>query len=73
MDIRYLEIGENLRLAYRHREGRGPTIVFLPGYMSDMDGGKSDQGKQRVQGFRRSSSILTVAVRSARSESRDRR
>ena len=41
MDIRYLEIGENLRLAYRHREGRGPTIVFLPGYMSDMDGGKA--------------------------------
>ena len=39
--VRYLEVGENLRLAYRHREGRGPTIVFLPGYMSDMDGGKA--------------------------------
>jgi pimeloyl-ACP methyl ester carboxylesterase len=39
--INHLEIGENLRLAYRHRTGRGPTIVFLPGYMSDMEGGKA--------------------------------
>jgi pimeloyl-ACP methyl ester carboxylesterase len=29
------------RLAFRHRRGRGPTIVFLPGYASDMDGGKA--------------------------------
>lgn len=29
------------RLAYRHRAGRGPTIVFFPGYMSDMEGGKA--------------------------------
>ena len=29
------------RLAFRHRAGRGPTLVFLPGYMSDMDGGKA--------------------------------
>lgn len=28
-------------LAYRLNEGRGPLIVFLPGYMSDMDGGKA--------------------------------
>ncbi len=28
-------------LAYRHGPGRGPTIVFLPGYMSDMAGGKA--------------------------------
>ncbi|HET9426767.1 MAG TPA: alpha/beta hydrolase [Allosphingosinicella sp.] len=39
--LHYLEVGENLRLAYRHRQGRGPTLVFLPGYMSDMDGGKA--------------------------------
>ena len=37
----YLEIGEGLRLAYRHRRGRGPTLVFLPGYMSDMEGTKA--------------------------------
>jgi pimeloyl-ACP methyl ester carboxylesterase len=40
-DIGYLPIGHELRLAYRHRRGRGPTIVFLPGYRSDMDGGKA--------------------------------
>ena len=28
-------------LAYERRDGAGPTIVFLPGYMSDMNGGKA--------------------------------
>ncbi len=28
-------------LAYHHRPGDGPTIVFLPGYGSDMSGGKA--------------------------------
>ncbi len=32
---------DGLRLAYRHRPGSGPTILFLPGYMSDMDGSKA--------------------------------
>ncbi|MFC7499137.1 alpha/beta fold hydrolase [Enterovirga sp. GCM10030262] len=39
--IAHLEIGEDLRLAYRHRPGRGPTILFLPGYASDMEGTKA--------------------------------
>ena len=39
--IAHLEIGEDLRLAYRHRAGRGPTILFLPGYASDMEGTKA--------------------------------
>ncbi len=29
------------RIAFRHCEGRGPTLVFLPGYMSDMAGSKA--------------------------------
>ena len=29
------------RIAFRHHKGHGPTLVFLPGYMSDMDGGKA--------------------------------
>lgn len=29
------------RLAYRARAGLGPTLIFLPGYMSDMEGGKA--------------------------------
>jgi pimeloyl-ACP methyl ester carboxylesterase len=28
-------------LAFRHRPGRGPTILFLPGYASDMEGSKA--------------------------------
>lgn len=28
-------------LAYRHLPGDGPTVIFLPGYMSDMAGGKA--------------------------------
>jgi pimeloyl-ACP methyl ester carboxylesterase len=41
--LQYLEVGEGLRLAYRHRRGHGPTLLFLPGYMSDMDGGKATE------------------------------
>ena len=29
------------RIAFRHMAGTGPAIVFLPGYMSDMAGGKA--------------------------------
>ena len=29
------------RIAFRHIAGEGPTVVFLPGYMSDMDGSKA--------------------------------
>ncbi len=40
-DVSYLIFEEGDRIAYRHREGRGPTLVFLPGYMSNMEGGKA--------------------------------
>jgi pimeloyl-ACP methyl ester carboxylesterase len=36
----FLEIGGR-RLAYAHRRGAGPTLLFLPGYGSDMEGGKA--------------------------------
>jgi pimeloyl-ACP methyl ester carboxylesterase len=39
--IAYLENAGGIRLAYRKRQGRGPTVVFLPGYASDMDGTKA--------------------------------
>jgi pimeloyl-ACP methyl ester carboxylesterase len=29
------------RLAFRHRPGDGPTLLFLPGYRSDMEGSKA--------------------------------
>ncbi len=37
----FLARPDGLRLAYRQRAGNGPTIVFLPGYMSDMEGTKA--------------------------------
>ncbi|MBB5984143.1 alpha/beta fold hydrolase [Sphingobium lignivorans] len=37
----FLSRPDQPRLAYRHRTGAGPTTVFLPGYMSDMLGGKA--------------------------------
>ena len=37
----FLARPDGFRLAYRHRAGRGPTLVFLPGYMSDMTGSKA--------------------------------
>jgi pimeloyl-ACP methyl ester carboxylesterase len=39
--IAYFEHMDGIRLAYRYRSGTGPLIVFLPGYMSDMAGGKA--------------------------------
>jgi pimeloyl-ACP methyl ester carboxylesterase len=40
-DPGFLDRGPGRRLAFRHRRGDGPTIVFLPGYMSDMAGSKA--------------------------------
>lgn len=33
---------DGVRLAYRKRDGVSPTVVFLPGYMSDMRGSKAE-------------------------------
>ena len=40
-EIAFLERGDGTRLAYRLRAGGSPTLVFLPGYASDMDGSKA--------------------------------
>jgi len=39
-DIQFHEVGGN-RIAFRHTPGSGPAVAFLPGYMSDMAGGKA--------------------------------
>jgi pimeloyl-ACP methyl ester carboxylesterase len=39
-EIEYLEVGGR-SIAYRLRHGNVPTIVFLPGYASDMEGTKA--------------------------------
>lgn len=37
----YFPMPDGRRIAYRFAEGDGPALVFLPGYMSDMEGGKA--------------------------------
>jgi len=37
----FLETGDGTRLAFRFRPGRGPALLFLPGYASDMAGSKA--------------------------------
>jgi pimeloyl-ACP methyl ester carboxylesterase len=39
-DLAFIPCGGRA-LACRHRPGRGPTLVFLPGYASDMEGSKA--------------------------------
>lgn len=41
MDPMLIDRGDGVRLAARHRPGAGPTLLFLPGYMSDMEGTKA--------------------------------
>ena len=40
-DLRHLDLPAGRRIATRYREGSGPTLVFLPGYASDMEGSKA--------------------------------
>src|SRR5580765_4523004 len=39
-DIAYLEVGDR-RIAHRLHGGASPTLLFLPGYASDMEGAKA--------------------------------
>jgi pimeloyl-ACP methyl ester carboxylesterase len=39
-EVRFKEI-DGRQIAYRHREGSSPGLVFLPGYASDMEGNKA--------------------------------
>lgn len=41
MPIAHCERPDGVRLACRFVDGAGPLLVFLPGYMSDMEGGKA--------------------------------
>ena len=40
-DIAFLDMPDGRRIAHRFTPGRGPAVVFLPGYKSDMAGGKA--------------------------------
>lgn len=47
VEARRFDRGDGTMLAYRRRDGASPTLVFLPGYASDMDGAKA----QALDGF----------------------
>ena len=42
--LAYFDPGDGRRIAYRHREPKAgsPTVLFLPGYASDMEGAKAE-------------------------------
>ena len=40
-DIQFHAMADGRRIAFRAAPGAGPMLVFLPGYMSDMSGGKA--------------------------------
>ena len=40
-EARFHSLPDGRRIAYRFTPGAGPALVFLPGYMSDMAGGKA--------------------------------
>jgi len=42
--LAYFDPGDSRRIAYRYREPEGgsPTVLFLPGYASDMEGAKAE-------------------------------
>ena len=40
-ETQFLSTATGRRIAYRFAAGHGPTLVFLPGYMSDMAGSKA--------------------------------
>ncbi|HEX8937464.1 MAG TPA: alpha/beta hydrolase [Sphingomicrobium sp.] len=39
-ELRHFDVADR-RIAYRQRSGKGPTLIFLPGYASDMEGAKA--------------------------------
>jgi hypothetical protein len=43
-ELAYFDPGDGRRIAYRHRQptGAAPTVLFLPGYASDMEGAKAE-------------------------------
>jgi len=43
-ELSYFDPGDGRRIAYRLREAKagGPTVLFLPGYASDMEGAKAE-------------------------------
>ncbi|ANU06874.1 alpha/beta fold hydrolase [Paraurantiacibacter namhicola] len=50
--VQFHAMPDGRKIAFRHAAGSGPAVVFLPGYMSDMDGSKATEihGWAQAQG-----------------------
>ena len=57
-DVQYHDMPDGRRIAYRFTPGSGPMMVFLPGYMSDMDGGKATSVFDRAKAEGRACLLL---------------
>lgn len=57
-DVARLTLPSGQQMAYRHLAGTSPTIVFLPGYMSDMAGGKAQAVLEWARGQGRGCLLL---------------
>ncbi|MCX7865478.1 MAG: alpha/beta hydrolase, partial [Novosphingobium sp.] len=40
-EMRFHQMADGRRIAFRFTAGKKPALVFLPGYMSDMAGSKA--------------------------------
>jgi pimeloyl-ACP methyl ester carboxylesterase len=56
--VEYHELPGGRRIAHRLVEGAGPALVFLPGYMSDMAGGKASAVAEWAQAHGRACLLL---------------
>ncbi len=56
--IQMIDRGDGVRLAARFQPGTGPTLLFLPGYMSDMSGTKAQYLLQWAAGTGRQCLLL---------------
>lgn len=57
-ETRFLAMPDGRPIAYRFTPGEGPAIVFLPGYMSDMAGGKATAVFEWAQRYGRACLLL---------------
>ncbi|WP_299196048.1 alpha/beta hydrolase [uncultured Erythrobacter sp.] len=57
-DPQFHIMADSRRIAFRQCVGTGPTLVFLPGYMSDMAGGKATALFEEAQAHDRACLLL---------------
>jgi pimeloyl-ACP methyl ester carboxylesterase len=57
-EVAFHDMPDGRRIAYRFTQGEGPAVVFLPGYKSDMAGGKATAVFEAAQAQGRAALLL---------------